>query len=180
MPKNHNLKRRKGRLLARASGNLIITALAILGGAAAFITNIDKIQDFFQPSLDGMWVLTNTIEGSTFSSYRGLPVTYHVFLTHNGRQVSGTGEKIMENGKEIPTSAHSPIEIAGEVQGRSVVARFVLKPAPDGAARETRVQFEWRVVRGGFPSRTAVRLEGTFISTGASSRGQSTGVRASP
>lgn len=162
---------------ARTPIKLAGGALAILAAVAGLIGNLDRIREFLQPSVEGAWMITNTVEESTFSPYRGLSVTYQVFLTHDGRQLTGTGEKVMENGKAIPVRAHSPIEIDGGVEGGRVIARFVLKPAPDGAARETRGQFEWHAMGDGFLSRKATRLEGTFSSTGASSRGRSIGVR---
>lgn len=152
-------------------------ALAVLAAVAGLIANIDKIQDFFRPSLSGEWRLTVTINQSSFRAYEGRSATYRIFVTHTGTTLSGTGEKVMVDAKEIPVPARQPIEFTGDIAGDVVTARYVLKPGTDGAARETRGQFVWKIIRGGILSRQAIRLEGTFTGTAASTSGVALAVR---
>jgi hypothetical protein len=167
--------------VGRAPWKLITTLAAGLAGIAALITNIDTIADLFTPSVAGAWQITETIKKSTYMPYIGERATYRVTLYQDGSKVSGTGEKIMVNDKQIPPSQKQPLEIiGGNIEGGELKVSFKLEPAPDKAARETRGEFNWHVVRGGIFKTTAIRLEGTFWGTVADTQGDAVAVRWQP
>jgi hypothetical protein len=117
--------------------------------------------------LSGRWEITNVVHSTSYPTYRGLRLTYHLSLRQEGNRVVGEGEKWAENGQPIPASGRSPIQVTGEVVGREVRLHFTER----GSRRSSDGNFHWRLAPGG------QALDGNFISTAASSSGSSSAVR---
>jgi|SRR6516162_1080404 hypothetical protein len=88
-------------------GKLIATALAVIAAVAGLIANLTGIFQFLQPSLSGQWLLTMHIQQSTDSAYVGKTATFQIFLINDGQNVTGAGEKIQVDGKDIPIAEPS-------------------------------------------------------------------------
>lgn len=142
---------------------------ALVAATAALITHSDTIGAFVQPSVDGGWCITNTLENSSVERFKGLRLTYHVFLTKRGPTISGTGEKVLENGVMVGVAARSLIQLNGTMGGRHIVARYDLDPASDRAARKTTGEFRWAATADSILFGRITKLEGTFSGTGGSS-----------
>jgi hypothetical protein len=117
--------------------------------------------------LSGRWEITNVIHSTSYPTYRGLRLIYHLSLRQEGNRVVGEGEKWAENGQPIPANGRSPIQVTGEVVGREVRLHFTER----GSRRSSDGNFHWRLAPGG------QALDGNFISTAASSSGSSSAVR---
>jgi hypothetical protein len=85
-----------------------------------------------------------------------------VKLTQNGDQISGTGLKWMENGRQLPRSQRTPIAVNGTVEERQLVLQFT----EHGTRRTSAGKFMYVM------SDTGV-LEGSFTSDVALSKGSS-------
>jgi penicillin-binding protein 1A len=117
--------------------------------------------------LNGWWQITNTIDTSRHPEFRGLRLTYRIALHQEGTRVTGEGEKWEENGHSLPAGARTTIRLTGTVSGREIRLRFL----EQGTVRSSGGSFRWRLASGGS------RLDGTFESNVAASRGGSTAVR---
>jgi hypothetical protein len=158
-------------------GKFITGGLAVIGALGGLIANVQNIADFLQPSLSGDWVLTEKITKSSYRAYVGHTATFSLFLVHHGHTLTGSGEKLQVDGKDIPTGQHQPIRVTGEVSGEEAILRYDQKPGPDGAARETSGGFTLKTVRSGFLRRQVDRLEGTFSGDAAATSGTAVSVR---
>lgn len=150
----------------------VLGVLATLGAAA--ISNWDKllpVRGTTSPAkqaprsleVAGEWHLINTIESTTYSPFLGLEVGYRVFIEQDGNRLEGRGEKVWEDGAEVPYTARTPISLTGVVKGDSITATC----REEGARRATTCRFNWVAVGGG------EELRGTFTSTAANARGTS-------
>ena len=150
-------------LIAKIGGALVVS-VGVIAGIVAIIQFFES-----RPAVDltGEWKLINTVESTSYLPYQGMQLGYRIFLQQNGTKITGKGEKWWENGKEIPSTAHSPIFIEGILDGMTLTATFVEK----GARRTTSGFFVWTVS----PDRRM--LQGRFTHTAANSRGNSIGQR---
>jgi hypothetical protein len=114
-------------------------------------------------SLSGEWSLVNTIEKTSYPAYINLHIGYHVVINQVGKEFTAEGEKVSEDGRNLPSTGRTPIHMTGFVDGDSASATFV----EEGAKRNTSGRFVWRLDAGGS------RLIGTFVSTAAKSSGPS-------
>jgi hypothetical protein len=115
------------------------------------------------PNLSGNWQVINTVEQTSYEPYRNMEIGFTVAINQAGRDFTGTGEKISENGRSLPAAGRTPISVKGTIDGDKVHATF----SENGAVRRTNGQFVWRIDRG------SGGLTGTFISTAARTRGKS-------
>jgi hypothetical protein len=146
--------------------------LAVIGGAATLIANVGVITAAFEPSLSGAWVLTLDNKNSSLKTYQGMSSTYQLYLVQDDADhLTGTGEKIKVNGKDIPMGQHERLDLKGSVSGGLVAIDFIQKAGPDGAARQTNGELNLKILRAGRLSKHASRLEGSFSSTAASTSG---------
>lgn len=144
-----------------------VTGLAVVGGFLGIYT---FLQSYSRYDLTGKWIVTNTIQSTSFHPYQGLKLGYSVFITQHGTDITGTGEKESENGRDLPASAHSHFDITGSISGKKITATFVEK----GTERKTEGTFNWT-----YESKTSA-LAGTFTSTAADAAGPSEARRARP
>ena len=113
--------------------------------------------------LSGWWEMTNTIQSTNYSAYKGLRLGYRVKLEQDGDRIVGRGQKWSEDGRTIPAAGRTPITVTGTVDGRKVTLKFT----EHGAKRTTNGGFSWTLSA----DRTALR--GSFWSTAADTSGSS-------
>lgn len=117
--------------------------------------------------LSGWWEMTNRIDSTNYSAYKGLRLGYRVQLEQDGGRITGRGQKWTEDGRTLPASARTPIRVTGTVDGRKVTLQFT----EQGTKRSTGGGFTWTL------SADRTELRGTFWSTAAGTSGRSTAVR---
>lgn len=115
------------------------------------------------PNLSGNWKVVNTVEQTSFEAYRNMEIGFTVSINQAGKDFTGTGEKISENGRSLPSDGRTPIVVKGTINGDRVEATF----SENGAARKTNGRFVWRIDKG------SGGLTGTFVSSAARARGKS-------
>src|SRR6185369_12667066 len=113
--------------------------------------------------LDGWWLVTNSVDESSYPAYEGLRLGYRVHLHREGDRIVGRGYKWTENGRPVPPRARTPIFVSGVVRNGRLEVRFV----EHGSARVSEGRFQWQL------SRDAARLHGRFTSSAANSSGSS-------
>ena len=115
------------------------------------------------PDLTGNWKVTNTVEQTSYDAYKNMEIGFNVSINQAGKDFTGKGEKISENGRSLPRNGRTPISVKGTIDGDKVEATF----SENGAMRTTNGRFVWRI------DKTTGGLTGTFVSTAAGARGRS-------
>ncbi len=113
--------------------------------------------------LTGKWNVVNTVQKTSYSSFKDLQIGFDLSIRQNGRGFTGSGQKVSENGRSLPAGSRTPIQVRGSVDGDRVEATFF----EDGAARKTNGRFVWRINKAG-------ALTGVFVSSAARTSGKST------
>lgn len=105
--------------------------------------------------LAGAWRLDHRIESGPYS---GLNLTFRIFLTQNGRQCSGNGEKWLRNGAVIPARERSRLNFSAcTIDGSDVTVSYI----ETSKGRESGGFIRWKLSNN--------RLDGIFNhSTGSS------------
>ena len=114
-------------------------------------------------NLNGAWSVVNTVEKTSYQPFANLRIRYRLIVSQNGTRFTAEGEKLLENGRPLPTNGRTTLHITGAVEGETIEARFV----EEGAHRKTSGKFVWRLERDG------TLMKGTFVSTAANSSGTS-------
>ena len=115
------------------------------------------------PDLTGNWNVVNTVEQTSYQAYKNMKVSFNVAINQSGKDFTGKGEKVSENGQSLPAGSRTPIEVRGTINGDKVEATFSEK----GAMRKTDGRFVWRI------DKASGGLTGTFVSGAARSSGKS-------
>lgn len=92
-----------------------------------------------------------------------MKVGFNVSINQSGKDFTGKGEKVSENGQSLPAGSRTPIEVRGTINGDKVEATF----SENGATRKTNGRFVWRI------DKASGGLTGTFVSGAARSSGKS-------
>lgn len=116
-----------------------------------------------QPNLNGKWTIVNTVQNTSYSSYKNLRIGFDLSIKQDGNGFTGEGRKVSENGRSLPANSRTPIHVKGSIEGDRIEAAFV----EDGALRKTNGRFVWKIDEAG-------RLTGTFVSNAARASGKST------
>ena len=141
----------------------IIGIGSIIGVLASGIAIVDYYNDKSLIDLNGQWIITDTIETG---KYKNTTIGFQVFITQDGKNFTGEGEKITLNGKNVIQKEKSRLElVAGTIQSNIIRATFI----EHGRKRETRGEFIWKKIE-------KKKLSGEFIST-ANSRGKSIAIK---
>lgn len=114
-------------------------------------------------NLAGTWNVVNTVEKTSYQSFVNLRVGYRLIVIQKGANFTAEGEKVLENGRTLPTGGRTAIHLTGAVEGETISASFV----EEGARRKTNGKFLWRLEPEGN------QMKGTFVSTAANSSGTS-------
>lgn len=146
-----------------ASEPVNVSPRDVTAGTGAFSPSIEA-EDL--PKVTGDWEINNHIEATTFARYEGLQLGYRLHFTQRGTRVFGSGRKWTEDGRQLQPAARTPIDFEGTIANGVLKARFV----EYGSQRVSDGEFAWQVVDGN-------RLDGTFASTVADTRGSSSGRR---
>lgn len=117
--------------------------------------------------LSGKWNVVNTVHTTAYKSFQNLQIGFAVSIHQTGRTFTAEGHKISENGRSIPASSRTPIQLKGFIDGDKIEATF----SEQGAVRKTNGRFVWKIDRAG------AGLTGTFASTAAQTSGKSTARR---
>ena len=113
--------------------------------------------------LAGEWKVINTVQKTAYKSYGNMEVGFRLRINQTGNDITATGEKFSENGRNLPANARTPIHLTGSIDGDKIVATFV----EDGSMRRSNGRFVWKLQTDG------TGLTGTFVSTAANSSGKS-------
>lgn len=115
-----------------------------------------------EENLTGRWNVVNTVQKTSYRSFQDLKIGFDLAITQNGKSITGKGEKVSENGRSLPASSRTPIQVEGSIDGNRIEATFF----EVGASRKTTGRFVWTIDETG-------GLNGTFASTAARSSGKS-------
>jgi hypothetical protein len=119
------------------------------------------------PDLSGKWNVVNTVNTTAHRGFQNLQVGFAVSINQTGKTFTAKGQKVSENGRSLPASSRTPIQLKGFIDGDRVEATF----SEQGTVRKTNGRFVWKLDRAGGG------LRGTFASTAAQSSGRSTARR---
>jgi hypothetical protein len=100
-----------------------------------------------------------------YEGFRGLNLGYRLTLRQNGSRITGSGQKVSENG--TPVGNRTPITVSGRIEGSAVVLTFT----EQGATRESAGTFRWQLSPDGSS------LRGSFWSDAANTNGPSSARR---
>jgi hypothetical protein len=92
-----------------------------------------------------------------------MEIGFALSIEQNGKGITGSGQKVSENGRTLPAGSRTPIQLKGQIDGDRIEATFY----EQGTARKTNGRFVWRIDKAG-------RLTGTFVTNAARSSGKST------
>jgi hypothetical protein len=130
-------------------------------------TSVD--QPAIARDLTGKWNVVNSVQKTSYRSFQNLKIGFEISISQSGKRFTGTGQKISENGRSLPKSSRTPIQVKGAIEGDRAVATFY----EDGGLRKSNGRFVWKIDKAG------AGLKGTFVSTAAGSSGASAGKRVS-
>ena len=117
--------------------------------------------------LTGKWSVVNTVHTTSFRSFQNLQIGFALSINQTGKTFTAKGHKISENGRRLPASSRTPIELQGVINGDKIEATY----SEEGAIRKTNGRFVWQI------DRASGALTGVFASTAAHSSGKSTATR---
>lgn len=106
--------------------------------------------------LQGVWSMTTSVESATYPAYVGLRLGYVLELIQQGDRLTGTGQKVAENGRRLSGAARTPITVSGSVSGDRLILSFTeqgTRRSSDGKLVLHREDDE--VLRGRFSSDAA-------------------------
>ena len=117
--------------------------------------------------LSGKWNVVNTIETTSYSTYKNMKIGFHLSIDQTGSTFTGNGKKVSENGRSLPSGSRTPIKVKGSINGDWIEATFF----EEGTARNSNGKFVWRIDKAGRG------LNGNFATTAARSSGKSAATR---
>ncbi len=124
-------------------------------------TNEEPAADI--PNLSGNWKVVNTVQRTSYEAYQNMEVGFNLSINQAGKDFTGTGQKVSENGQSLPAHGRTAIEVKGTIDGDKIIATFV----ENGSVRKTNGRFVWRI------NKASGGLTGTFNSTAARTSGRS-------
>lgn len=124
-------------------------------------------ETFAPQDLSGVWNIVNTVDKTSYQTFANLQIGYRLVITQNGANFTAQGEKLLENGRNLPEQSRTTLRLTGAVSGDTVQASFI----EEGTRRKTKGTFVWRVEHPGN------MMTGSFVSTAANSSGRSVGTK---
>ena len=129
-----------------------------------------RVEEKTSPTADdlsGKWNVVNTVHTTAYKSFQNLQIGFALSINQTGRTFTAQGHKVSENGRSLPASSRTPIQLKGVIDGDKIEATF----SEQGAMRKTNGRFVWKI------DRASGGLRGTFASTAAGTSGKSTARR---
>ena len=117
--------------------------------------------------LSGTWNVVNTIETTSYNTYKNMKIGFALSINQTGTTFTGNGKKVSENGRSLPAESRTPIQVKGSINGDRIEATFF----EQGTARKSNGRFIWRIDKAGRG------LTGNFATTAARSSGRSAATR---
>jgi hypothetical protein len=117
--------------------------------------------------LSGKWNVVNTIETTSYSTYKNMKIGFDLSIDQTGKTFTGNGRKVSENGRSLAAGSRTPIKVKGSINGDRIEATFY----EEGTARKSNGKFVWRLDKAGRG------LTGNFATTAARSSGRSAATR---
>ncbi|MDQ3440211.1 MAG: hypothetical protein M3478_07655 [Planctomycetota bacterium] len=74
--------------------------------------------------LSGTWSLDTEVQSSSMRAFEGLQLGYRLQLNQQGDRITGHGQKIRENGRELTAPARTPISVHGTIEGNQLVLTY--------------------------------------------------------
>ena len=74
--------------------------------------------------MSGVWTLDTRIESSSYRDFQGLQLGYRLEIEQDGSRVTGSGVKMIENGRSLGVAAQTPIVIQGTITGERLTLTF--------------------------------------------------------
>lgn len=124
-------------------------------------------QPVLAQNLTGKWNVVNSVQKTSYRSFQNMNIGFELTINQNGKNFSGAGRKVSENGRSLPPNSRTPIEVKGSIDGDRVEATFF----EAGTLRKTNGRFVWRI------DQASGGLNGTFVTTAARSSGKSAATR---
>jgi transcriptional regulator with XRE-family HTH domain len=87
--------------------------------------------------VSGSWMLLTRAERGRYAGSTGVRLGYQLHLEQDGDRVTGSGQKLTENGRAIESPAQTPISIAGTVESDRLTLTFTER----GTRRATEGKF---------------------------------------
>jgi len=75
-------------------------------------------------NLSGAWNVVNTVEKTSYQSFANLRIGYRLIISQSGANFTAEGEKLLENGRTLPTSGRTAIHMTGAVEGETIGAKL--------------------------------------------------------
>ncbi|EMF8824882.1 hypothetical protein P3526_21625 [Vibrio parahaemolyticus] len=139
---------------------VIASLVTLISVIAATIGIVQYFESKLEHDFTGQWKLNLIIENTAYNPYQGMEIGYQVYLNQSSDNITGTGEKVSENHKNLPISQRVKIDMQGRLIGSQLDLLFTLY----GHKRDTIGQFRLTTINGD-------ELEGTFSTTGSSASG---------
>jgi hypothetical protein len=140
---------------------MLICSVFIYSYSPLDIFNSQKENKKLKYNLSGEWFLTHKIEKTTHEIFLGLELGYRIFIQQkNNKQITIVGEKWTENGKDIPTTAQTPIHLEGTLEDNILSLHFT----EEGTRRKSSGRATWQVI-------DKDTIKGRFVSTAANASG---------
>jgi len=112
-------------------------------------------------SLNGQWNVTLTTTRTDHKPYHGMVLEFSIFLQELNGDISGQGEKLIENGQELSGNRRTQLELNGKHSPESIILNY----KDFGLLRSSIGQITLK------KTQSDNRLIGTFSTTAASSSG---------
>ena len=117
-------------------------------------------------NLTGEWRFTNEVQASRVRAFKGMTLGFRMRLVQDGRNITGSGVKVAENGRHLPTREQTAIVLHGDIEGDRVELTFT--------ERGRRRTSKGTLVMDLLSERS---MSGQFVSDAAASHGRSRAVR---
>ena len=103
----------------------------------------------------GGWTISTRVDESSRAEFRGLRLTYHVDLRQDGDRITGSGRKVAENGRSLPSAGQTPISVSGTIVGDQLRLTFTERGARRQSSGTLNLTHSGGALRGSFSSNAA-------------------------
>ena len=129
---------------ARKDKSSLIEMITKIGAVVSLIGGVIGLAVWLlgglHPRVAGQWIVEDQTAATSYAPFKGVTATYDIFLTQTGTTLTGSGNKMREGGKSLPTRERTPIKISGDIGFTSIDATFTER----GTLRQSTGAFHWR------------------------------------